>query len=256
MQHKERDLFLVRGRFLSDSFHQNPRPISSLHSLLCQKHWRVGHTVYLLLYSGWTPENMYAKSRTCRCGDGQEPQSAKPLIITGGKCNVFWGCHCALHAGRRRSAKLNVAFCGCWQRRWRCAIGTCHSTLVWWLNKANRQRRQGERGHRKGRAEGRRERNRNSDRVGQKGSDTLGMEGNVFSIHSRKKNTISLDFKYICIKLSYIWRNVFYFCTTANSACETKATLWLQGLLSLDNSGTSSDRWTGAVIVLENMALK
>lgn len=37
---------------------------------------------------------MYAKSRMCRCGDGQEQQSAKPLIITGGKCNVFWGCHC------------------------------------------------------------------------------------------------------------------------------------------------------------------
>lgn len=116
---------------------------------------------------------MYAKSRMCRCGDGQEQQSAKPLIITGGKCNVFWGCHCDCMQEGGGSAKLNVAFCGCWQQRWRCAIGACHSALVWWLNKANRQCRPGERDQRKGRAEGRRERSRNSDRVGQKGLTSI-----------------------------------------------------------------------------------
>lgn len=54
----------------------------------------------------------------------------------------FLGLSVWLHAGRGRSARLNVAFGGCWQQWWRCAIKMCHSTLVWWLNKANRQCRQ------------------------------------------------------------------------------------------------------------------
>lgn len=36
----------------------------------------------------------YAQSILRRCGNGQEQQSAKSLIITSGKCNAFWGCHC------------------------------------------------------------------------------------------------------------------------------------------------------------------
>lgn len=28
----------------------------------------------------------------CWCDGGQEQQSAKSLIITGGKCEAFWGC--------------------------------------------------------------------------------------------------------------------------------------------------------------------
>lgn len=134
-----------------------------------RKQWEVGVTVYHLIYSGWTPENMYAKSRMCRCGDSQEQQSAKSLIITGGKCNVFWGCQCDCMQEGKGSARLNVAFCGCWQQRWRCAIKMCHSTLVWWLNKANRQCR-------KDRAEGRQERHKHRDGEGQKGLDTMETE--------------------------------------------------------------------------------
>lgn len=54
----------------------------------------------------------------------------------------FLGLSVWLHAGRGRSARVNVAFGGCWQQWWRCALKMCHSTLVWWLNKANRQCRQ------------------------------------------------------------------------------------------------------------------
>lgn len=132
----------------------------------------------------------------------------------------FLGLSLWLHAGRGRSAKLNVAFCGCWQQRWRCAIGTCHSTLVWWLNKANRQCRQGETGQSKGRAEGRQESSRNSDRVGQKTKHT---GKSRLCIYHSKNNTLA------CIG-NDIWKGwvvlhlmkCLYFHTAANSAAQQK----------------------------------
>lgn len=47
----------------------------------------------------------------CWCDGGQEQQSAKSLIITGGKCEAFWGCQREGACGRGwRNARLNVAF--------------------------------------------------------------------------------------------------------------------------------------------------
>lgn len=68
-------------------------------------------------------------------------------------------------------------------------------------------------GARRGRAEGRQERSRNSDRVGQKGLNTLGNEEYVFSMHifSREKNHISQDWKIQLKRMSYIWQKTFTF---------------------------------------------
>ncbi len=155
----------------------------------------------------------------------------------------FLGLSLWLHAGRGRSAKLNVVFCDCWQQRWWCAIGMCHCTLVWWLNKANRQCRQGERDQRKGKAEWRQKRSRNSDGVGQKGLNILASEEYVFKQKKKKeKYHISLwkvEIIFEKVRLLYIWQNVFTF---AQIVLAKQVTVWLEWLLSLNNSNTSSNR--------------
>lgn len=88
-------------------------------------------TVYLLLPFVW------AKCRMCWCDGGQEQQSAKSLIIDGGKCEAFWGCR---REGARagRNARLNVAFL----RLLAAAVAACSGNMslhVGWVIKQHKQ---------------------------------------------------------------------------------------------------------------------
>lgn len=86
---------------------------------------------------------MNSKSSMCRFCWWPRKAISRAINHNRWQIQCFLGLSLWLYAGSGWSAKLNVAFCACWQQQWLCAIGACHSMLVWWLNKAKRQCRRG-----------------------------------------------------------------------------------------------------------------